>query len=94
VLIVSALSELTTVNSNVLYTKTVYLFSVYFRKTPVNIIKKDEDEIGGACSAHGGDEKCVHFLVRKPEGKNHSEDLGVGGTIILKWILRKQVWRL
>jgi hypothetical protein len=30
-------------------------------------------------------------LVVKPEGKrNHSEDLGVDGTKILKWILGKQ----
>jgi hypothetical protein len=29
-------------------------------------------------------------LVRKPEGKNHSEDLGVNGKILLRWILEKQ----
>jgi len=28
-------------------------------------------------------------LVRKPEKKNHSQDLGVDGSIILKWILGK-----
>ena len=26
-------------------------------------------------------------LVGKPEGKNHLEDLGVDGSVILKWIL-------
>jgi hypothetical protein len=34
-------------------------------------------------------------LVGKPEGKNHLEDLGVDGRIILECILRKQgekVW--
>jgi len=29
------------------------------------------------------------ILVGKPEGKNHSGDLGVDGKIILEWILRK-----
>jgi hypothetical protein len=34
-------------------------------------------------------------LAGKLEGKNHSEDLGEDGKIILEWILRKpggQVW--
>jgi len=29
------------------------------------------------------------FLVRKPEGKNHLDDTGVDGRIILNWIIRK-----
>jgi hypothetical protein len=29
------------------------------------------------------------MLVGKPKGRYHSEDLGVDGRIILKWILRK-----
>jgi hypothetical protein len=28
-------------------------------------------------------------LVRKPEGKNHLEDPGIDGKIILRWIFRK-----
>jgi hypothetical protein len=34
------------------------------------------------------------ILFRKPEGKNHSEDLGVDGMVILKWMLGKQGWRV
>ena len=29
------------------------------------------------------------FMVGKPEGKNHFEDQGVKGRIILRWIFRK-----
>jgi hypothetical protein len=34
------------------------------------------------------------ILVGKHEGKNHSEDLGVDGGIILEWILGKYTWRV
>jgi hypothetical protein len=46
-----------------------------------------EDEMGGACSAHGH-EKCVQNFVGKPEG-NTLEDIGVDGRVILKCILTK-----
>jgi hypothetical protein len=48
-----------------------------------------QEEMNGTCSARGGDKKCEKILVGKPEGKAHSEDLGVDKRIILKWILGK-----
>ena len=45
--------------------------------------------MGGACSAYGGVEKCIQFLVGKPEGKNLFEGPGIDGRIILRWIFRK-----
>jgi hypothetical protein len=45
--------------------------------------------MGGACSTHGPDERCIQNFSRKTEGKGHSEDLGVDGRIILEWILEK-----
>jgi len=32
---------------------------------------------------------AYRILVGRPEGKNHFEDLGVDGRIILKWISKK-----
>ena len=42
-------------------------------------------EKGGACSMHGRQE--AHTGVC--EGKNHLEDVGVDGMVILKWPLKK-----
>jgi hypothetical protein len=58
-----------------------------------NIIRTDnqiKDETGEACSAQWRDEKAYKTLVVKPEGRDHSEDVGVGGRTILKWILGKE----
>jgi hypothetical protein len=35
------------------------------------------------------------FWLENPTGRDHFEDLGIGGKIMLEWILRKQgerVW--
>jgi hypothetical protein len=46
-------------------------------------------EIGRTCSTYGGRRGAYRVLVGKPEGRNHLEDPGVDGRIILKWILEK-----
>jgi hypothetical protein len=44
------------------------------------------DEMGGTCSAHG--EVRTQFWLENLEGRGHSDDVGVDGRTILKWILR------
>jgi hypothetical protein len=43
--------------------------------------------MGGACSTYGESRGEYRVLVRKPEGRNHLEDAGIDGRIILKYIL-------
>jgi len=53
------------------------------------------DDLGKACSTHRRDEKCTQNLGRNLKGKDHLENPGVDGKIILQWILGKwdgKVW--
>jgi hypothetical protein len=44
----------------------------------------------GSCSKHGTDEKCIQDFGRKIlKGRDHSEDLGADGKIILEWFFGK-----
>jgi hypothetical protein len=43
--------------------------------------------MGGACSTHGRDVKCIRYVVRKTgKERGHLEDLTVDGRIILEWM--------
>jgi hypothetical protein len=58
-----------------------------------NIIKiKNNDEMSSACSKHGVMKNASRIFVGK--GINHSEDIGVGGWKILKWILKQKCGRV
>jgi hypothetical protein len=51
------------------------------------IVKKNE--VGGACNTDEGGRGAYRILVGRPEGRNHFEDPGIDGRIILKWIFKK-----
>jgi len=51
---------------------------------------KIENEMGGACSAHGGEERHRQgFGGGNLRERDHLGDPGIDGRIILRWILRK-----
>jgi len=45
--------------------------------------------MGGSCSMHGEIGAYTKFWSEDPKGRDHSEDVGVDGRIILEWILKK-----
>jgi hypothetical protein len=46
-----------------------------------------DSEMGGACSMYEGSRRTLYkFLVGKPEGKGHLEDLGIHGRVLCKYI--------
>jgi hypothetical protein len=49
------------------------------------------DEMGRAWERS---EMCIIFWLEYLKGGDHSEYLGVDGTIILDWILRKKVGKV
>jgi hypothetical protein len=49
--------------------------------------------MGGTCSTYRRTEKCIQCNVRKREKRDHLEDIGVDGKVILKWILKEQDYR-
>jgi hypothetical protein len=50
----------------------------------------DKNEMGGECGTYGGEERCIQrFGVRKLRVRDHLENPGVDGKIILRWIFRK-----
>jgi hypothetical protein len=44
-------------------------------------------EVRGTCSSHEGGEKCSGVLLGGPKGRDHWEDLDVGGRVTLRCTL-------
>jgi hypothetical protein len=48
------------------------------------------DEVGGTCGTHGGMvEMFTGFWLGGLKGRDHWEDLGIGGRITFSWTLER-----
>jgi len=49
----------------------------------------EKNEMGGAFSTYGVEERCIQFWWGNMMERDHLEAQGVDGRIILKWIFKK-----
>jgi len=54
----------------------------------------EKNEAGGTCSSYGERRVVYRILVRKLKGRDHLEDPGLDGRIILRWIFTKWFWEV
>jgi len=47
------------------------------------------NDMGGACSAYGGKKRVYRSLAGNMRERDHLEDPGLDGSLILRWILKK-----
>jgi len=50
----------------------------------------EKNEMSGACSMYEGEESCLQgFCSGNLRERDHLEDPGIDGSIILRWVRRK-----
>jgi hypothetical protein len=64
-------------------------YALYFSPSINRVMKSRRLKWAGHVARMGEKRGAYRVLVGKPEGKNHLENPGVDGKIILKWIIKK-----
>ena len=44
--------------------------------------------MGGECGTYGLEERCILSFGGETKERNHLEDLGLNGMVVLKWIFK------
>jgi len=65
------------------------LNDLYFSLNIIRVINSRRMRWAEHVARMGEEELCIECFGGKPEGKNHLEEPGVDGRIILRWIFRK-----
>jgi hypothetical protein len=65
------------------------LYTLYSSLNIIRVIKSKRLRWAGHVAHMGARRVAYRALVGKPEGRNHLEDPGVDGMIILKWIFER-----
>jgi hypothetical protein len=66
------------------------LHSVYSSPNFVRVIKSRRMKWAGHVASMGEGRGVYSFFLGSPKGRDHWEDLGVGGRITLRWTLGRQ----
>jgi hypothetical protein len=64
----------------------------YFSPNIFRVMKTETNKMVGPCSMYGGAEVCTGFWRGNLRERDHLEDQGMDGRIILRWIFWK--WHL